>query len=343
MPTTSSMKLAQKVTDLPTPKNLALQGIDERLAACEFSLAPFAREKFVAPLIAAIDACRAPLPLIRDYAKAAMFEFVKSAQATRAAADAAAASVPRSGFTTPREREQAVLDAARGVSGAVWDATVRDLSAARAAQGVKLAEEAVDAIREADRAITATIADYSGLLAFATPTDMDRLAQITALRDELKTMLPSSYGQIFDGLIAASDADRETLFAQAVAPLLNDLAKLSIQQLGKRLELRVSRDKGGPLEKEQTAVFTFRDRLQARKAEKIPESLKLARVALPQIVAAFSQIFGWHASALTRGEYEQRYLRGGRAPDPLDVHPAWMTRAIGGFSVDEPMNATRSW
>lgn len=340
--TTSSFTLNnQKVTDLPTPTNLGLQGIDERLAACEESLAPFVREAYIAPLIHAIDSVRAPLPLMREYAKEAMFNFLKQAQATRAAAEAASSNVPKTGFTTPREREQAVQDAARGVSGVVWDATVRDLTATRAKQGEKFAKDAVDALREADRAITATIAEFNGLIAFSTPTNMDRLAQITALRDELRTMLPSSYGPLLDGFIAAADEDRETLFTQAVAPILDELAKLSIQQLGKRLELRVSRT-GGPLEKEHAAVTSFRERLLKRKAEKIPESLTLARVALPQIVAAFSLVFGWHASALTRGEYEMRYLRGGQTPDPLDVHPGWMTRAIGGFSVEDPANPIRS-
>ena len=337
----TSIKLpGHKVTDLPTPKNLALQGIDERLAACEESLAPFAREKYVAPLILAIDAVRAPLPLMREYAQAAMYDFMKSAQATRAAAEAASANVPRQGFTTPKEREQAVLDAARGVSGVVWDATVRQLIETKTKQGEKLATDAVDALRDADRAITATLADYNGLLAFSTPMTMDRLAQITAARDELRTLLPSAYGPLLDGYIAAGDEDRELIFTQAVTVIVDELAKLSLQQLGKRLELRAQR-MGGPLEKEHAAVTDFRRRLMKRKEEKIPDSLNLARLALPQIVAGFSLIFGWHASQLSKGDYERRYLRGGQTPDPLDVHPGWMTRAIGGFSVEDPANPIR--
>lgn len=337
----TSIKLTgQKVTDLPTPKNLGLQGIDERLAACEESLAPFAREKYVEPIIHAIAAVRAPLPLMREYAQAAMFEYTKGFTATRAAAEAASASVPRNGFSTPKEREQAVVDAARGVSGVVWDATVRQLTETKQKEGQKLAADAVDALREADRAITATLADFNGLTAFSTPVNMDRLAQITALRDELRTLLPSAYNGLLDGFIAAGDEDREILFTQAVVPILDELAKMSIQQLGKRLELRAQRT-GGPLEKEHAAITDFRRRLMKRKEEKIPESLTLARLALPQIVAAFSLVFGWHASALTRGEYETRYLRGGQTPDPLDVHPGWIDRAISGFTVDDPANPIR--
>lgn len=336
-----SFKLkGQTIPGLPTPKNLSLQGIDDRLAACEESLAPFAGEKYVAPLIHAIDAVRAPLPLMGEYAQAAMFEFMKSAQATRAAAEAASASVPKNGFTTPREREQAVVDAARGVSGVVWDATVRQLTETKAKEGEKLATDAVDALREADRAITTTLAEYNGLIAFSTPTNMDRLAQITAARDELRTLLPSAYGPLLDGYIASGDEDREILFTQAVVPIIDELAKLSLQQLGKRLEMRAQRT-GGPLEKEHAAVTDFRRRLAKRREAKIPESLNLARLALPQIVKSFSLIFGWHATQLSRGDYEQRYLRGGEIPDPLDVHPGWMTRAIGGFSVEDPANPIR--
>lgn len=331
----------QNHPEIPTPTNLALEGIDERLSACEETLAPYAKEKFVTPLIFAIAAIQRPLPLMRDYAKEAMYSFLRSAQATRAASAEAASKVPRQGFSTPKEREQAVVDAARGVSGVIWDSEVRALTDAKKEQGEKLAADAVDALRESDRAITAAFADYNGLLAFSTPMTMDRLAQITAARDELRTLLPSAYGTLLDGFIAAGDEDRELIFAQAAGPLVDELAKLSLQQLGKRLELRAQRT-GGPLEKEHAAITDFRRRLMKRREEKIPESLNLAKLAHAQVVAAFSLVFGWHASALTRGEYETRYLRGGQTPDPLDIHPAWMSRAIGGFAVEDPANPIRA-
>jgi hypothetical protein len=333
-----------KVTDLPPPQNLGLQGIDERLAACEESLAPFAREPYVAPLTVAIDAVRAPLPVMRDYARDAMLSFLKTAGATRAAADAASAEVAKrkSGFSTPREREDSIADAARGVSGAVWDSAVRETIDAKREQGEKFAKDAVDALREADRAITAAVSEYSGPLAFSTGMTVDRLAMVAALRDELRTMKPSAFGALLDGYVASENEERETLFIQAIVPLLDEMAKLSFAQLGTRLEMRpASGGNGGVLEKERDAVFAMRRRIQERHEERVPEALKLAQMALAQITAAFSKVFGWHASALSQGDYERRYLRGGQTPDPLDVHPAWMTRAIDGFSVDDPTPGRR--
>ncbi|CAN5914486.1 hypothetical protein BH11MYX4_BH11MYX4_02340 [soil metagenome] len=333
-----------KVTDLPPPQNLGLQGIDERLAACEESLAPFAREPYIAPLILAIDAVRAPLPVMRDYAREAMFSFLKTAGATRAAADAASAEVAKkkTGFSTPREREDSIADAARGVSGAVWDSVVRETIEAKREQGEKFAKDAVEALREADRAITASVSEFTGPLAFSAPITMDRLALITGLRDELRTMKPTAYGPLLDGFLASGNAEREMLFVQSVVPILDELAKLSLVQLGKRLEMRpASGGTGGALEKEQLAIHAMRRRLQERREEHVPEALKLAQLSFAQITAAFSKVFGWHAAALSQADYESRYLRGGQTPNPLDVHPAWMARAIDGCSVDDPTPGRR--
>ena len=327
--------------DLPTPKNLSLEGVKTRLDACEEGLARFAREPYVAPLIHAIDAVRAPEKVMIDSAREAMFTFMKQQQATRAAGDAAAASVPKTGFSTPKEREQAISGAKQSIAGAVWDSAVEDAAEARRAEAEKIAEAAVEALRDADRAITAAVSEYTGPLAFAVPVTMDRLAQITGLRDELRTMKPSAFGPLLDGFIASENEERETLFIQSVVPLLDEMAKLSLVQLGKRLEMRpASGGNGGALEKERDAIYAMRRRIQERQEERVPEALKLAQMALPQIVAAFSLVFGWHASQLSKQDYERRYLRGGRA-EALDVHPTWLARGIANCSVDDPQSGRR--
>ena len=96
------------------------------------------------------------------------------------------------------------------------------------------------------------------------------------------------------------------------------------------MDLPSNEKDGGKVGKEQAAAKALRDRIAKRRKESVPDFIKVAQYAWPQLVGAFSLIFGDHATLISRGEYERRFLRGGPTPGPLDVHPSWMTRALPG-------------
>jgi hypothetical protein len=78
------------------------------------------------------------------------------------------------------------------------------------------------------------------------------------------------------------------------------------------------------VERERMAAMRFLDRIRERAAELVPESLRLATLALAELQGCYSATIGYHAMAVPRDAFDRR-RNSGRA-DPLDVADGWPMR-----------------
>jgi hypothetical protein len=308
---------------------MRLDAIDAELAKHD--------DDFAEAMKKASAAVRSGFPLLDQTLKDAASKYASQVTGVGYGADAAAKAVPNTGFGSPGERTARIASTRQGVFDQAWVKAIEDAAAAKQSKANAVAKAAVDAMASAKKELDAAIAQANGPLSMRISMDMQRLSRIASLRDELRTYFPSAMAKQYQAVIAAGDEDAEDDYVLAVEPVLADLAKLGTQKLGAALELPVtaSTRNGGEIAKEQAAIYDLRRAIAARRDARMSDGLKVAPVLFEHLTSCFQTIFGYAPLALNRSEYERLYINASTPPAPLQVHPAFLTRAL-------PKNAPRT-
>jgi hypothetical protein len=314
----------------------SLNGVPLRLSDIDAELAKH-DDDFVEAMKKASAAIRSGFPLLDQTLKAAASTYAAQVSGVTYGADAAAKAVPNTGFGSPNERTATIASKRQGVFDQAWVRAIEDAAAAKQKKADGVAKAAVDAMSEAKKELDAALAKATGPITARLQMTMDRLSTIASLRDELRGYMPTAMGKQFQAVIAAGDEDAEDNWVLAAEPVLGDLAKLSTQKLGAALELPVtaSTRNGGEIEKERAAIYALRRAIAARRDERMSDGLKVAPMLFEHLTSCFQTIFGYAPLALNRSEYERLYINASTPPAPLQIHPAWTTRAL-------PKNAPRT-
>lgn len=320
------MRINLKFPELPPAAVATIAGGVQRLAAVEEALRPHEDEEEAASVLAACSALRQCIAFAQRTESSARGMLANAREQVETAADLAASNVRSDGFPGPGMYNAAVERARSEVverfGAAAWEKVLES----EQAMADKLAAVAATKMRVAKKAVEIANARQAGPAALREKTSADDLYTLGAIKEEEATKRPSEWLPTYEALIESGDEKGERAYVVAVKLLAQEVVSMPHTKLRERIGAMGpdTPERRESVERERAAALRFLDRVHERAAELVPESLRLATLALAELQGCYAAIVGYHAMVVPRDAFDRR-RQSGRA-DPLDVSGGWTMR-----------------